>query len=233
MNTPIQHLPYEIDEAHNRHHFYENHWKRVGLELLMRHCPPQGQSLLDYGCGRGEFLGLAGAAGYQATGADVDAQCVSLAAQKGKAIQMQPGDPLPQFGPKSFDIVACFHVLEHVDNPKLVLTGLGRMARRYLILAVPNLRNLIWLFHRRIRLDYVNEGHLQSWDHYHFLNLAERHCGLELVEWGFDATALPLFSNLAGKLLGERAQIRLETGPFKRLFPYHGISVLGLFRPRA
>jgi SAM-dependent methyltransferase len=233
VNTPIQHLPYEIDEAHNRHHFYENHWKRVGLELLMRHCPPQGQSLLDYGCGRGEFIGLAGAAGYQATGADVDAQCVSLAAQKGKAIQMQPGDPLPQFGPKSFDIVACFHVLEHVDNPKLVLTGLGRMARRYLILAVPNLRNLIWLFHRRIRLDYVNEGHLQSWDHYHFLNLAERHCGLELVEWGFDATALPLFSNLAGKLLGERAQIRLETGPFKRLFPYHGISVLGLFRPRA
>lgn len=233
MSAPIHHLPYQIDEVRNRHHFYENHWKRVGLALLMRHCPPQGQTLLDYGCGRGEFLALARAAGYQPTGADVDPQCVALAAQKGHALPLQPGDPLPQFGPKSFDIVACFHVLEHVDNPKLVLTGLGRIARHYLILAVPNLRNLVWLFHRRIRLDYVNEGHLQSWDHYHFLNLAERHCGLELVEWGFDASALPLLSALAGKLCGERAQIRLETGPFKRLFPFHGISVLGLFRPRA
>lgn len=204
----------------------------MGLELLMRHYPPAGQTVLDYGCGRGEFLALARAAGYQATGADVDPQCVALAASKGEARVMQPGDPLPQFGPHSFDVVACFHVLEHVDNPKLVLSGLGRMARKCLVLAVPNLRNLVWLFHRRIRLDYVNEGHLQSWDHYHFLNLAERHCGLELVEWGFDATALPLLSHATGKLLGERAQIRLETGLFKRLFPYHGISVLGLFRPR-
>ncbi len=111
MSAPIQHLPYHIDEAGNRHHFYENYWKQVGLELLIRHCPPQGQTILDYGCGRGEFLAMAAAAGYRPTGADVDPQCVQLAAQKGQAVPMQPGDPLPQFGAKSFDIVACFHVL--------------------------------------------------------------------------------------------------------------------------
>jgi len=63
------------------------------------------------------------------------------------------------------------------------------------------------------------------------LNLAEKHCGLKLVAWGSDATILPLASNLSEKVLGQNATIRLETGIFRRLFPYHGISVLGLFQP--
>jgi hypothetical protein len=61
--------------------------------------------------------------------------------------------------------------------------------------------------------------------------LAERHCGLKLVSWGFDATILPLASNVSEKILGRRATIQLETGLFRWVFPYHGISVLGLFRP--
>jgi hypothetical protein len=63
------------------------------------------------------------------------------------------------------------------------------------------------------------------------LNLAERHCGLKLVEWGADATILTFFSNWSQKILGTKATIRLETGLFRRLFPYLGVSVLGLFRP--
>jgi hypothetical protein len=65
------------------------------------------------------------------------------------------------------------------------------------------------------------------------LNLAEKHCGLKLVSWGFDATILPLASNLSAKIFGRKTTIRLETGLFRRIFPYHGISVLGLFQPVA
>jgi SAM-dependent methyltransferase len=228
----IHHLPYAIDEANVRNHFIETHWKRVALELLQRHCPAKGKTLLDYGCGRGEFVSLANEAGFQSTGADVDPNCVELTARRGQAVALQLGDPVQQFGARSFDVVACFHVLEHVDNPKLVLSGLGQIARQYLILAVPNLRQLVWLTHRNISLSLVNEGHLHSWDHHHFLNLAVRHCGLELVEWGFDATSLPLLSPLTGKIFGTKAQIALETGLFRRLLPFHGVSVLGLFRPK-
>jgi 2-polyprenyl-3-methyl-5-hydroxy-6-metoxy-1,4-benzoquinol methylase len=228
----IRHLPYEIDETADRFLYYETLWKRRGLELLLKHCPPEGRTLLDYGCGRGEMLGFAKAAGFKVKGTDLDPKCVELSARYGETCVLDLADPLRQFGPKSFDVVSCFHVLEHVDNPKAVLSTLAQIARSYVVLAVPNLRYLHRTFRRRMSRREINEGHLQSWDHWHLLNLAETHCGLEWVEWGTDATQLPLLSNVAQKVLGTKATIWLETGPFRRAFPYHGISVLGLFRPR-
>jgi SAM-dependent methyltransferase len=228
-----RHLPYEIHPELNRYHFYETRWKQVALDLLLRHLPTAQQTVLDYGCGRGETLELFGAAGFKVTGTDLDPECVRLSSLRGTACLLDASNPLGQFGRKSFDIVTCFHVLEHVENPKKTLTALAQIARSHVLLAVPNLRYLNLLFTRRIDLSMVNEGHLQSWDHWHLLNLAERHCGLKLVGWGFDATILPVVSNLAEKLLGKRAVINLETGLFRRMFPYHGISVLGLFKVAA
>lgn len=126
--------------------------------------------------------------------------------------------------------MCCFHVLEHVENPKQVLTTLRKIAREYVILAVPNLRQLHGLFNRRIELSSVNEGHLHAWDHWHLLNLAERHCGLKLVEWAFDNTQLPLLTNVAQRVFGNKVALRLETGLFLRMFPFHCRSVIGLFR---
>ena len=227
----IRHLPYEINEHTNRFHYYETLWKVRGLDLLLKHCDPQGKTLLDYGCGRGECLSLAREAGFAARGADVDPKCVELAARHGEACELKVADPLAQFGRKSFDVVTCFHVLEHVDNPKSVLSSIANMARSHVVIAVPNLRYLHRTFRRTIDLSGVNEGHLQSWDHWHFLNLAENHCGLKLVAWGTDATQLPFLSNIAQRVFGTRATIALETGLFRQLFPFHGISVLGLFKP--
>jgi SAM-dependent methyltransferase len=227
----IQHLPYQIDEAAGRSAFYENHWKRQGLDLLLQHSDAEGKTLLDYGCGRGECLGLATRAGFAVQGTDLDPECVRLSANHGPTCLLDVADPLSQFGAKSFDVVTCFHVLEHVDNPKAVLQTLGKIAREHVVIAVPNLRHLLGLTKRTIDISGFNAGHLQSWDHWHFLNLAERHCGLKLVQWGFDATMLPLVSNVSEKILGQRATIGLETGLFRKIFPYHGISVLGLFRP--
>lgn len=231
MSEPVRHIPYTIDSK-DRSAFYENHWKRVALGLLLKHCTPAKRTVLDYGSGRGETLQYFGAAGFQVTGADVDPECVRLSRKFGESTILNPEDPLAQFGAKSYDIVTCFHVLEHVDNPKRTLTALGQIARQYVLLAVPNLRYLHRLFERRFDLSEVNEGHLQSWDHWHLRNLAERHCGLQLIEWASDATALPIISNVVFKLLGAKAAIHLETGLFRRLFPYHSISVIGLFRPK-
>ena len=225
------HVPYQIDPT-NRFHWYENHWKEVALKLLLRHCDPKGKSILDYGCGRGETLDIYKRAGFSVTGTDTDPECVRLAARFGPSQVLQPERAVDQFGKKSFDIVTCFHVLEHVPSPLQTLTDIASITRDYALLAVPNLRQLRWIGTRKIDLRWVNEGHLQAWDHWHFLNLAQRFCGLDLVEWGFDATILPGVSELAAKVGGNSLAIRLETGLFRRLFPYHGISVLGLFRVR-
>jgi SAM-dependent methyltransferase len=230
----MKHLPKQIDEAGNRNHFHENHWKRVGLDLLAGKVGDlAGLSLLDYGCGRGETLRLARERGMVALGTDLDPECVAISREHGETVLLEsPRDPVVQFGEKSFDVVTCFHVLEHVDRPQEVLAALGKIARRYVLLAVPNLRVLPRpRFLRREPLS-VNEGHLQGWDHAHLRNLAEGHCGLALEAWGHDHCRIPILGELVSKVFGEPALIRLETGVFVRLLPFHSASLIALLKPR-
>jgi hypothetical protein len=56
------------------------------------------------------------------------------------------------------------------------------------------------------------------------------HCGLELIEWGTDATILPVLSETSQRLFGQKVTIALETGLFRKIFPYHCLSIIGLFR---
>ena len=235
MSASIAHLPRNIDVAKERNHFYETLWKQVGLDLLERHCGSmKGLSLLDYGCGRGETLKLAKERGLDPLGTDVDPDCVNLSSAHGPAIRLEhPNDPLSQFGEKSYDVVTCFHVLEHVDRPKETLAALGKIARKHVIVAVPNLRSVPRpRFLRREPLS-VNEGHLQGWDHAHFRNLAELHCGLRVVDWGHDHGKLPGLSQLAAKWGGNDFAIRMETGPFLKFFTFHCASIIALMEPLA
>jgi SAM-dependent methyltransferase len=226
------HIPYAVDESTDRNHFFENHWKRVALELLASHERNlEGLTLLDYGCGRGETLDYAKNYGMLPKGLDVDPECVRIASQKGPAEVLDLSNAAAQVGTRSYDVVTCFHVLEHVDNPKEVLTMLRRAARRYVLTAVPNLRLISNLRRPRRETQRVNEGHLQSWDHAHFRNLAENHCGLRIISWGFDATILPVASELCKRLFGIQTVLKLETGLFKRWFPYNGNSVIALMEP--
>ena len=226
----MKHLPKQIDENANRAFFYENHWKRVGLDLLAAHCGTlEGMSLLDYGCGRGETLALAHGLGMEVLGTDPDPECVEITGQHGESVLLKnPDNPAEQFGEKSHDVVTCFHVLEHVARPLDVLSSLGRIARTHLVVAVPNLRSLPRLKHLRNEPRFVNEGHLQGWDHAHFRNLVERHCGMHLVEWGHDHVKVPLISEMIRRIAGEKAIMRLETVAFLKWLPYHSASIIAL-----
>jgi len=226
-----KHIPYEIDETQNRFHYYETLWKRRALELLVKNEENlKEMSLFDYGCGRGETLKFAAELGMEVYGEDMDEECVKRAKKYGPASLMVLKDGLADLPENEWDVVACFHVLEHVDNPKAVLNSLARAAKKYVLIAVPNLNKLPNIRKPKdVRYD-INQGHLQSWDHAHFRNLAENHCGLQLVEWGHDATVIPIVSELVKRTLGQKRLISLEAGFFRKLFPYWGHSIIGLFR---
>lgn len=228
----IEHIPYTIDETKSKDHFYETHWKKVALKLLSEYIPdPNGLTLLDYGCGRGETMKFATEAGFIVSGADIDETCLSLSKQWGNTFRLQENieDITTLFNGNTYDVVTSFHVLEHVSNPTNVLRQLSSLSNKYILLAVPNLRQLHGLSLNPSQFSDINSGHLQGWDHSHFLNMASRHAGLKFVKWASDATKLPLVSNLVDKFCGTSTAISLETGLFKKMFPYHSISIIGLF----
>lgn len=227
-----RHLPYEINETSNRFHFYETYWKICGLKLLKKYFPsPKVNSILDFGCGRGEVAPLYRSKGYDVTGTDSDQECVRISNLNGRCVLLSPTNPVDQFGPKSFDAVVCFHVLEHVPSPIETIQALSQIARKAVVLAVPNLHTVHKLFKRKIGISDVNEGHLQSWDHGHLQSLAERHGHLKLIQWEHDATILPVFNRFGPRVIGQSGMIALETKLFTKLFPYHCLSVLGIFQP--
>lgn len=233
----IVHLPYKLD-SENRLHDYENLWKEVAVRLLVQRAGDvKGWTFLDYGCGRGEALALARSFGMECTGVDTDPECVRLSEVHGRAEILNPLHPEIHLKPKAFDVIACFHVLEHVDNPKLVLSLLAKSARKYCLVAVPNLARFPNLARLWRNPEYVNMGHLQSWDHAHFRTLAELHCGLRVVAWGSDCLIVsPLDRVLLfifGKRLGNKILRFLETRIFNRLLPYACTSIIALLEPEA
>lgn len=227
----IEHLPYEIDPSGNRNHYYETLWKKTALELLQKHEPDLNDwTLLDYGCGRGETMDLAKEIGMRPYGTDMDPHCVELASKFGEAKVLDHKDPVGQFGENSFDVVACFHVLEHVPRPLETLIHLRKIARRYVLIAVPNLSRPRDFIRRRNWDTRINDGHLQSWDHSHFRNMTEKHAGLKIIEWGFDATIVPPWSTFINRIFGAKAAIAIETGLFRKLWPYGSVSVIALMK---
>ncbi len=235
QNKVIQHLPYKINPSSSRFHHYENLWKEEAFKLLVAHeLHTSGWTHLDFGCGRGETMKMASDLGMITHGTDIDPRCLELSAKYGTVAPLSDMGPLAQFGEKSYDLVTCFHVLEHVPNPKEILLSLAKIARQCVLVAVPNLSAFHDLLRPRSKWDIpVNEGHLQAWDHAHFRNLAEKHCGLSIVEWGHDAVMLPPFTHWIENLLGPKPAIALETGPLKWLFPFASLSIIALMKPVA
>ncbi len=112
----------------------------------------------------------------------------------------------------------------------LISNHLRQISRKYVLVAIPNLGIIPDLLRPKKNVQPTNEGHLQSWDHTHFLNLAEKHCGLMLVDWGFDHVRIPILSNQIPKLFGQKFTVSLETGILRKIFPYQSASVIGLFK---
>jgi len=228
MKGQIKHIPHDADERGDPAVFHEHCWKTAALELLLRHeMVEQGSTLLDYGCGRGEFIGMAREAGFAVRGLDVDPVCVERSRQYGEAALIENvEDGLGGWPDASVDVVSSFHVLEHVENPRKLLNSMRRVARRKVLVAVPNMEAFRSF---RGRMEDVNEGHLQGWDRETLINLAERHCGLRLVGLAYDLVRIPILHKLFSLTVGMGFSNWFSQKVLSRLFPHRSISIIALF----
>ena len=103
------------------------------IEFAKEHA---GQAVLDLGCATGNYCTHLSRLGYAVKGADVNAEYVALACQRGvDACVFENTVPFPD---DSFDTVLLFEVLEHLHHPEEAIAEAKRLARKNVLFTVPN-----------------------------------------------------------------------------------------------
>lgn len=113
--------------------------RKEAVRALLAQAAGQCISILDIGTGRGETLLLAEELGYaDIVGTDAaEAVCWGANGDIGYEVLCCMAWEVP-FADRTFDLVTCFDVLEHLppDKTFATLQELGRLARRRLLLSV-------------------------------------------------------------------------------------------------
>jgi ubiquinone/menaquinone biosynthesis C-methylase UbiE len=85
------------------------------------------------------------------------------------------------FAARAFDVVYCFHVLEHCNNPYQVLAEIKRVTKSKAVIKVPNLG--VW--------DVLDSSHMYSWSKYGFEKFLKCHFNHVKVGFGMRILKLP------------------------------------------
>ncbi len=111
-------------------------WK---LRLLDKHSLKKPTSLLDYGCGTGDFLQLCQQNGLKIAGVEPSSLAREEAVRKTRATIT----PSLEEKTNAFEAITLWHVLEHVPELNATLAALGRALNKNgtMFIAVPNLNS--------------------------------------------------------------------------------------------
>lgn len=106
---------------------------------------PQRSRILDFGSGKGNFLFLAKKFGFDVFGVETARERAEFARQKFNLDISQEMYTAGKIKESSFDVITLFHVLEHLPDPKEILSNLIKdnlNDNGLLILEVPNFSSL-------------------------------------------------------------------------------------------
>ena len=89
------------------------------------------------------------------------------------------------FKNKSIDLVLCCEVLEHLDKPETALKEIRRVAKKAVIISVPN--EPLWRMLNVIRGAYWKDsgntpGHLNNWKPRQIVNLVNNYLRVDLIK---------------------------------------------------
>ncbi len=114
------------------------------LRGLLRHLPriPGGGRLLDVGAGNGAYLYKVREVGWDVAGVEPDPEALAMAQRAGLNVR-RGGIECFASEPESFDFITMSHVIEHVPDPKAVLSQAMTLlkARGSLFLETPNVQS--------------------------------------------------------------------------------------------
>jgi SAM-dependent methyltransferase len=197
-------------------------WYRYAARLL----PAAGKAAarwLDLGCGQGEFLALARAAGLSGMGLDYWEPNARAARAAGPALAADLNRPLP-LARASLDGAALIEVIEHIIRAEDLVAELARVIRPggWLVLTTPNVAHLSYRWR-------ALTGHAPKQEGYHYRFFVKRDLERVLAERGFSLDARASFgkqalltrlARLAGRPRGHKVRY-LVPAPLEPLLAQH------------
>ena len=201
----------------NREHFYVpgipatpgEHYGEF-VRFARRHAGP---SVLDIGCGFGAYSGALIKDGLICVGCDINFEYLRKASRLG--VPVVNVDSAFPFGDRSFDSVLIFEVLEHVIDVDRILSEAFRIARKNVLITVPNTEDI-----EQLKANDVTYGHMLSSDHL----------------WFFDREALQtLLQRYSSDVSIERSDPIYPFWFLERSTAFYGLRLLfrvGLLKPR-
>jgi 2-polyprenyl-3-methyl-5-hydroxy-6-metoxy-1,4-benzoquinol methylase len=100
--------------------------------------------LLDVGCGNGQYLARMQGYGWETAGVEIDPEAAEVARREhGLTVHTGTIEDAP-YPERSFDVITCQHVLEHIGEPRPFLEGMARFLRPggRLVVVTPNAASL-------------------------------------------------------------------------------------------
>jgi SAM-dependent methyltransferase len=172
-----------------------------------------GDAILDLGCGYGAYSLALKELGRRCVGCDVNIRHLETAVSAGLPV-VAVGSALP-FPDRSFDSVLLFEVVEHVPQFETVLKEAFRIARKNVLVTVPNAEDI-----ELLKGNDVTYAHMLSSDHVNF----------------FDPPSLEkLLLQFAGRVSVQRGDPIYPFWFLSRSAAYYGLRVLyraRLLKPR-
>jgi 2-polyprenyl-3-methyl-5-hydroxy-6-metoxy-1,4-benzoquinol methylase len=177
-NGYFEHGKYEDEFARARE-------TRRRLSMLERARVPQGGRVLDAGCATGDFVN-AGGSRYEMWGLDVSAHATGLARARNPscAHRILTGFVEEQsFEPASFDAIVMWDVVEHLWDPRQVLSRLVELLRPggSLFLSTPDIGAWTAKLMQRRWAFMTPPEHLGFFSRRSLAHLLEQALGLEIV----------------------------------------------------
>lgn len=102
------------------------------LDWISQYIAPKNLKMLDIGCGGGILSEGLAKLGAEVTGLDVEAQALEVArdhAEASNVLIRYVCEPVESFEEGPFDAITCLEMLEHVEDPQLVIDSAVRLLK--------------------------------------------------------------------------------------------------------